>query len=125
MIPRSQHFRDRAPFPCDRSGIMRIFEKPALEALLLSAGGRAHYPGKQPNASVEQDKSADLAAGEDIVADRDGDDGPGLEQPLVDALETAAEDGDSGAGGKLADQSLGERSSARGHGEEGRFRTPG
>ena len=54
MIPRSQHFRDRAPFPFDRSGIMRIFEKPAFEALFLSARGRAHYAGEQPNASVEQ-----------------------------------------------------------------------
>jgi hypothetical protein len=41
---------------------MRIFEKPALEALFLSAGGRAHYPGEQPNASVQEDESADLAA---------------------------------------------------------------
>ena len=34
MIPRSQHFGDRAPFPFDRSGIMRIFEQPRFEALV-------------------------------------------------------------------------------------------
>src|SRR3954454_6191214 len=101
MIPRSQHFRDPAPFPFKRSGIMRIFEKPALEALFLSAGGRAHYPGEQPNASVEQDEGADLPARQHIVADRDGDDRPRLEQALVNPLETAAQDRDSWAGGKL------------------------
>src|SRR3954471_16581609 len=118
MIPRPQHFRDRAPFPFDRSGKMRIFEKPAFEALLLSAGGRAHYPGEQPNASVEQDEGADLAAGEDIVADRDGDDRPRLEQALVNPLEATAQDGDPGAGGELADESLGEGAAAGGHGEK-------
>ena len=37
---------------------MRIFEKPLLEALFLSAGGGAHYPGEQSNASIEQDHRA-------------------------------------------------------------------
>src|SRR3954466_6692596 len=106
MIPRSQHFGDRAPFPFNRSGIMRIFEKPAFEALLLTAGGRAHYPGEQPNASIEEDERGRLAAREHIVSDRDGDDRPRLEQALVHALETAAEDRDSGAGGELAHQPL-------------------
>ena len=61
MIPRSQHFGDRAPFPFERTGIMRIFEKAAFEAFLLPAGSRAHYPGKQPNASIEQDESAPVS----------------------------------------------------------------
>src|SRR3954469_20681776 len=117
MIPRSQHFRDPAPFPFTRSGIMRIFEKPALEALFLSAGGRAHYPGKQPNASIEEGQSGRLAARQHEVADRDWADGPSLEQPLVYPLEPAAQDGDSGPGGELADERLGERRSARRHGQ--------
>ena len=70
---------------------MRIFEKPLLEALFLSAGGRAHYPGKQANASVKQYHRAQLAAGQDIVADRDGFDGPRLEDPLVEPLEAPAQ----------------------------------
>ena len=73
MIPRPQHLGDRAPFPCDWSGIVRIFEKPVFEALFLSAGGRAHYPGEQANASIEQDHGAKLAAREDIVAETDLD----------------------------------------------------
>src|SRR4051794_27623925 len=113
MIPRSQHFRDRAPFPFDRSGIMRIFEKPRFEALFLSAGGRAHYPGKQPNASIEEGDGGHLAAREDIVADRHRKDRPSLEQPLVNPLEAAAEDRDSGTGGELADERLGQRLAAR------------
>src|SRR3954451_2161222 len=108
MIPRSQHFGDRAPFPYDRSGIMRIFEKPAFEALLLTAGGRAHYPGEQPNASIEEDQSRRLAARKHIVADRHRNDRPRLEQALVHPFETAAENGDAGAGGELANMILGE-----------------
>src|ERR671912_1933874 len=92
MIPRPQHLGDRAPFPFNRSGIVRIFEKPRFEALFLTAGGRAHYPGKQPNASVKQHHRAQLAARQDIVADRDGLDGPGLEDTLVKSFEAAAQD---------------------------------
>ena len=107
MIPRSQHFGDPAPFPFNRPGIMRVFEKAAFKAFLLTARRRAHYPGKQPNASVEQGESGRLAAGQHIVADRDRDDRPRLEQPLVDPLEAAAQDGDAGARGELAHQGLG------------------
>src|SRR5919106_2855702 len=92
MIPRPQHLGDRAPFPFDRSGIVRIVEKPRFEALLLTAGSRAHYPGKQPNASVKQHHRAKLAAGEDIVADRHWLDGARLEDALVEPLEPAAQD---------------------------------
>jgi hypothetical protein len=95
---------------------MRIFEKPAFEALFLSAGGRAHYPGEEPNASVEEDERADLAAGEDIVADGDGHDRAGFEKALIYPFETAAEDGDSRTCGEFADEGLVEGAAARGHG---------
>src|SRR5687768_13189321 len=103
MIPRPQHLGDRAPFPFDRSGIVRIFEKPRFEALLLTAGSRAHYPGKQPNASVKQHHRADLAAGEHIVADRYRFDRARLEDPLVESFEATAEDDRPLALGQLAD----------------------
>src|SRR4030095_2390947 len=118
MIPRPQHFGDRAPFPLNRSGIMRIFEKPLLEALLLSAGGRAHYPGKQPHASVEDDHRSKLSAGEDIVADRHRFDGPRLEDPLVESLEAAAEENDPLARGAFAAALLRQRLTARGQSED-------
>src|SRR5438309_10528433 len=91
MIPRPQHFGDRAPFPLYRSGIVRIFQETLLEALLLSAGGRAHYPGEQPYASIEDGHRANLAAGKDIVTDRDRFEGPSIEDPLVEPLEAAAQ----------------------------------
>ena len=62
---------------------MRVFEKAAFEAFLLTARRGAHYPGKQPNASVEQGNRGRLAPRQDIVADRDRHDRPRLEQPLV------------------------------------------
>ena len=50
---------------------MRMFEQPRFEALVHTAVGGAHYAGKQPNASIEQDHRAKLAARQDIVADAD------------------------------------------------------
>src|SRR3954464_4637947 len=90
MIPRPQHFGDRAPFPSHWSGIVRIFQEPVLEALLLSAGGRAHYPGEQPYASVQDCHRAKLSAGKHIIADRHGFDGARIEDTLVESLEAAA-----------------------------------
>src|SRR5881628_1711283 len=113
MIPRSQHFGDRAPFPCYRPGIVRIFQETLLEALLLSAGGRAHYPGKQPHASIEDDHRAKLSAGEDIVADGDGFEGASFEDPLVESLEAATEENDAFAAGELTHARLRQRLSAR------------
>src|SRR5437764_14584464 len=114
MIPRPQHFGDRAPFPLTRSGIVRIFQETLLEALLLSAGGRAHYPGKQAHASVEDDHRAKLSAGEDIVANRDGFEGACVEDPLVKALEAAAEEDDALARRELTHASLRQRRTAWG-----------
>src|SRR5437868_5732818 len=91
MIPRSQHFGDRASFPLLWSGVVRIFEKPRFEALFLTAGGRAHYPGQQANASVEQDHRAKLPARQDVVADADRLDIAALEDALVEALEPPAQ----------------------------------
>src|SRR3954470_6373980 len=104
MIPRSQHFRDPAPFPFKWSGVMRIFEQPLFEALVISAGSRAHYSGKQPNASIEEGQSGDFAAGKYIISDRYGQDRPRLEQPFVDSFEPAAQDRDPRPGGELAHQ---------------------
>src|SRR5258708_8388044 len=91
MIPRSQHFGDRAPFPLNRPGIVRIFEKPLFEALFLTAGGRAHYPGEQPYASIEDDHRTKLAAGQDIVANRHFLHRSGLEDSLIESLQPSPE----------------------------------
>src|SRR5690348_13849968 len=106
MIPRPQHFGDRASFPFDGSGIVRIFEKPRLEALLLSAGGRAHYPGKQPHASIEDHHRAELSAGEDIVADGDRFERARLENSLVESLEASTQENDPHTHSKFANAIL-------------------
>jgi hypothetical protein len=69
---------------------MRVFEKPRFEALVHTAVGGAHYAGKQPNASIEQDHRAKLSARQDLVADGHGLDRAGLEDALVEAFEAAA-----------------------------------
>src|SRR3954463_10187037 len=101
MIPRPQHFGDRAPFPCHWSGIVRIFQETFVEALLLTAGGRAHYPGKQSHASVEDNHRAKLSARQHIVADGDRFEAPRLEDPLVETLEAAAKQDHSIASGEF------------------------
>src|SRR3954471_231430 len=102
MIPRPQHFGDRAPFPMHRPGIVRIFEKPLVEALFLSAGGRAHYPGKEPHASIEDDHRAKLTARQDIVANRHRLDAPRVEDSLVETFEPAGEQDHALTRGQLA-----------------------
>ena len=125
MIPRSQHFRDRAPFPFDRSGIMRIFEEARSRSSPPHRSKAAPItPGSSRMQASRRTRAAGLAARKHIVADRDGHDRPRLEQPLVDSLETAAQDRHSGAGGELAHQALGQRLAARGHGQQRRFGPP-
>src|SRR3546814_3301519 len=91
MIPRSQHFGDRAPFPASWSGIVRIFEQTVFERFVVAARSRAHYAGKQPNASVEQQQRPHLAARQDDVAHRHLFDGARVEDTLVETLEPPAE----------------------------------
>ena len=92
---------------------MRVFEKTAFKAFLLTAQSGAHYPGKQPDASVEEGERRRFAPRQHIVADRDRNERPRLQQALVDPLEAAAEDGDAGTRTELPDESLIERLSAR------------
>ncbi len=86
MIPRSQHFGDRAPFPIIRPGVVRIFEETVFKRFLISALRRAHYLGQQANASVENDQSARFSARKDIVADRHRADRSPFEQAFVEFL---------------------------------------
>ena len=76
---------------------MRILEQPFLEGFLGPARRRAHYAGKQANASVENGQSGGLAARQDDVREGDLFDRPALENPLVESLEQAAQQGHSGA----------------------------
>jgi hypothetical protein len=122
MIPRSQHLRDHTPFPISGPGILRIFKETVLKRLFATTASRAHYAGKQPNASIKDHEGSRLSAREDNVADADLLDlGIGIEQPFVEAFEAAAEEGDAGALGYLADAGLSDRGAARCEGEDGQI----
>ncbi len=119
MIPRSQHFRDRAPFPFLRSGVLRIFDEPVLVGLLDSAIGRAHYSGKQANASVETGERGGLSARQDDIGKAYLLDlRIGLENAFVEAFEPPAQYGNAGPRCDVADARLRDRLAARGHGQD-------
>lgn len=119
MIPRSQHFRDRAPFPFLRSGILRVFDEAVFVALFDSAIGRAHYAGEQANASVEYGERGRFSAREDDIGQADLFDlRESFENPLVEAFEPAAQYSDAGTLRDLADARLTDRLAARRHGED-------
>lgn len=102
---------------------MRVFEQALFKALLIPAGSRAHYAGKQPNASVKDGKRRHLAAGQNDVGKADLLDlRPGVEQAFVEAFKPPAQDDDAGPLGKFADAGLGDRFAARSHGEDGHNR---
>ena len=98
---------------------MRVFQKPLLEALIIPATSRAHYAGKQPNASIEYGQSGGFSAGENDIGEAHLLDlRPGLKNALVKALEPAAQDGNAGAAGDLSDARLRDGFAARRHGED-------
>jgi hypothetical protein len=78
------------PLPLSWSGILGIFEQPAFERLIIPTGSRAHYAGKQPNASIQQHQRGRLAARKDDIADADFLDLTAFENPLVKTLKPPA-----------------------------------
>ncbi len=92
----------------------------------------AHHAGDQPHAGIEQDQRRHLAAREDVVADRDLGQPAPLDHPLVDTLETSADDDDALARHPVAHLALRQRPPARRHqqpraritGRERRRRSP-
>jgi hypothetical protein len=102
MIPRSQHFGDRAPFPFTEVGYSAdIREAPVRSSLPLRWKAAPITPGSRRTQASRITIAAELAAGQDIVADRDLLD-RGLEDPLVESLEAAAQEDDAWAEGELA-----------------------
>ena len=59
-------------------------------------------PGSSRTQASSSTMRGDFAAGQHVVADRDLFEPRGLDDPLVDALEPAADDDDAGAGRQLA-----------------------
>ena len=120
MIPRSQHFGDHTPFPFSRSGIVGIFKQAVLKRFVITTRSRAHYAGKQPNASVEQHQRAHLSARQYDVAHTDLFDlRTGVEQALVKAFKPSAQDDRARSSRKGADARLRDGRTARRHRQDG------
>ena len=79
------------PLPLGRPGVVRVFQQPGGEALLLGAVRRAHHAGQQPHAGIQQHQRRQLAAGQHVVADADLLGAARVEHALVDALVAAAQ----------------------------------
>src|SRR5262252_10211170 len=117
MVAAGEDGRDRTALPHLRPGVLRVLEQSLAEALLQTRSLLAHHAGQQPHAGVEQDEGRDLAARKHVIADRKLLEAAPLDQALVDALETAAEDHGAGPVGQRCDPGLGERHPARAHHE--------
>ena len=71
VIAGQQNVGDRAPLPFARARIMGIFEQAAIRSFPARQFRLAHHAGQQADAGVEHGERRDLAAGQDVVADRD------------------------------------------------------
>ena len=70
---------------------MRVFEETVLKRLFITTQGRAHYAGKQPNASIEQHQSAHFPPGKHDITHRHLLNlRSGFEQALVKPFESPA-----------------------------------
>jgi hypothetical protein len=97
---------------------VRILEKAVFKGLFGTARSRAHYAGKQANASVKQHDRGRFAAGQDNVANRNRFDVARLENPLVEAFETATQHDHAWPDRQLANAGLIERLAARRQGKD-------
>ncbi len=99
---------------------MRVFEEAVLKRLFFTTQGRAHYAGKQANASIEQHQSAHFPPGKHDIAHRNLLNlRSRLEQTLVKPFESPAKNRDAGASGEFADAGLGDGFAPWCHGEDG------
>ena len=86
MVARQQHIRHTPPVPLGGPCIVRVFQQPPRETLLLGARRRPHHPGQQPHHASSNTSAAGSPAGKHVVADADLLQRPGLDHPLVHAL---------------------------------------
>ena len=94
---------------------MRMLQKAALEALLCPGGLVAHDARQQTHDGIKQHQRRRLAAGQNVIADRHFLEPTRVDHTLVDALETPAEDDDTGPGGQFAHTRLRQRRATRAH----------
>ena len=71
MVAGGEHVGDRPALELLRPRVVRMFEQPVLKTLMVARELVAHDAGQQPHDGVEQHQRGRLAAGQDVVADRD------------------------------------------------------
>ena len=71
VVAGEQDLGDIQPLERPRSRILRMFEQPVLEALVLKRRRRPEHPRDQPHARLDHHHRRRLATGEDRVADGD------------------------------------------------------
>ena len=117
VVAGQQHRGHVEAAPRRRPGVDGVLQQPVLVRLLDQRLGVAHEPGQQPDHRLGDRHGRDLAAVEDVVAERDLDHlGPGrgvVEHALVDALVATAEEHQPLPGRQLAGQRLAERRPGR------------
>ena len=79
----------------------------------MRGGCGANDAGEEADTGVNQGHGRQLAAGQDIVANRDFAQVAGFDDALVDTFEAAGQQNDTGASGQFLDDGLVERVSAR------------
>ncbi len=87
---RHAPFRSVGPGPARGPGVVRILQQSVLETLLVRRRRLAHHTGQQPHTAIHHRHGRDLAARKHEIADRDLLQRLGLDDALVDALETPA-----------------------------------
>src|SRR3954447_24208233 len=116
VMAREQHLRDLPAAPLRRPGVVRVL-RAALERGGEGLLGRrlvlAEYARQLAQDRVADDHRGELSARQHVAADRQLLGGEVLDDPLVEALVAAAQQGECGLGGELVDQRVVEQPSGR------------
>src|SRR6056297_4354275 len=90
--------RHAAPFPGAR--VLRVFKQAVGKAFLFCRGVIAQDPRQESHCCIDKRLCCDLSSGQDKVAKTDFDDAVMVDYPLVEPFEAAADQADTGTGGK-------------------------
>src|SRR5665213_2727975 len=115
VVAGREHLGDWRALQDGGPGVLRIFQQAIGKTLLGGRGLFAHDAGQQPYAGVEQRECRGLAAPQHEVAERDFLELARRDQPLVNALETAAQNDGAGAVCQRGHARLRQRPAARAH----------
>ena len=90
-----------------RPGVLRVLEEAIGEGLLLGRSFIAERARDVPGDSIDEDHRRELAAGKDVIADRDFPVDTVVDEALIDAFVAAADEDQAGMGGELSYEAVG------------------